>query len=223
MKRTIAVAFTSGLLASAAMANIGTSMLGEAYLTAGDLTDNGSFGVPSIETFLLGGEPGTGTPGTIVKIVTGETSDTVSFDFTVTTAGTSPNLGGADVIISFILTEAANFTLTGNLEGLTFFQSTIEGNDNPFILVDELLYDEFSGFSGSLANGGTPVENFLRQGILDAGEYTFVLSSYSEAAGGDNDFFGQGSAILALQAIPAPAGALALAMPGLLIARRRRA
>ena len=223
MKRTLVLVAFAGLGATA-WANLGGgAMTGEAYLQAGSAFDDHAFGVPASETYTLSMPPeGAGSVSTVAKVITNATSDSLMFDFDVTTLGAADNIGGADMFIEFTLTEAANFLLEGDLSGLTFFQSSIQGVDTDFVLFDEVFFDQF-GYFGTLVDGqGNPVPQFSRQGVLDAGTYTFALSAFSEALPGAGDFDGQGHLSLSLTAIPAPSAVLALAAPGLLALRRRR-
>jgi hypothetical protein len=223
MKRTLALIVVSGI-GAAAYANIaGGSMAGGAFLQAGSAFEDHAFGVPASETYTLEAPPeGAGSASTVAKVITQATSDSVMFDFDVTTLGAAENLGGADVFVEFTLVDAANFLLEGDLSGLTFFQSTIQGVDNDFVLVDELFFDQF-GYFGTLVDGqGNPVPQFSRQGVLEAGTYTFALSAFSEALPGAGAFDGQGRLSLSLTAIPAPSAALALGAPSLFALRRRR-
>jgi hypothetical protein len=225
IQRTLGIVIASGMLASVSLANIGGgTMEGGAFLQAGDMFDDHVFSVPATETFVLDGAPSPqGSASTTVKVNNTVTADTLSFDFDIVTTGTGESLGGADVFLEFVLLEAANFNLVGTLSGLTFFQSTVQGNDNPALIYDELFYDQFGYFGTLVDGGGNPVADFVRQGVLEAGSYTFALSSFSEALPGAGDFDGVGHLTLTLTAIPAPSALLAFAAPGLLLARRRRA
>lgn len=198
-------------------------MSGGAFLQAGSAFEDHTFGVPASETYTLDAPPeGAGSVSTVAKVITLATSDSVMFDFDVTTLGAAENLGGADVFVEFTLVDAANFMLEGNLSGLTLFQSTVQGVDNDFVLVDEVFFDQF-GYFGTLVDGqGNPVPQFSRQGVLEAGTYTFALSAFSEALPGAGTFEGYGRLALTLTSIPAPSAALALAAPALLALRRRR-
>jgi hypothetical protein len=224
IQRTLGLVIVSGMLASASLANIsGGTMEGGAFLQAGDMFDDHIFGVPASETFALSATPSPdGSANTVVKVITSSTVDALTFDFDIVTSGTGGNLGGADVFLEFTLVEAANFTLTGVLSGLTLFQSMVQGTDNATIINDEVFFDQFGYFGNLVDGGGNPVPGFVRQGVLEAGSYSFSLSSFSEALPGAGAFDGLGHLTLSLTTIPAPSAVLAIAAPGLLLARRRR-
>jgi len=225
MQRTLAFALVSGLAASASFADLTSGVpSGGAYLQADQAYEEHFFGMPANETYSLAAPPsGAGSASTVVKVLSTGDASSVTFDFDITTSGIAGAFGGADVVVEFDLASAVNFTLDGQLGGLTFFQSWIEGLDNPASVFDDLTDDGNGSFFGSLVDDqGDPMSSFQRAGLLGAGSYRLTFSSFSEALPGAGAFDGAGHLSLTLAAVPAPSAALALGAPALLGLRRRR-
>ncbi len=218
IQRTIAIAISSGLAATAAFAAPAFMGSGNGILNAGAQSENFNVAVPSNVNVMVN-DPSQNSTATVVGLGSAA-GNTLALDVDFAGDGITGSTSMA-FATEFVLGDPAMLHINGTLDGLSGYELILRPTDQSFQIREYLDYDEF-GFFGTLTDDNfDPVPEFNVIGQLAAGSYELIVNMRTEALGGQ-PFDGTGGFTVTLTTIPAPAAAMALGAPGLLLARRRR-